>query len=259
MPKVNIKHPRRSRRLMPSHLQQNSTRKARLQHNDRKLRTNDIIPCPLQRLLPSEIIGDILFGGYLNKSPKQISVVRAVCVQFRSLASSFCTSLNAKPSFLRKRKIAFSTRMLSNILQQFPFLISVDFSYLGETFTDRHLQLLSPLRDQLRVLKLRGTTVGSGGLEDYFGVADTNVWKTYPLPLEELDLSKTLLSDSNRVGGTVIEALGVSAISHGSYNHMQSLSFIHFCIDRRTCHFRLVVQTCYLFSYQCATKSMMQH
>ena len=196
MPKRTIKHPRRSRRLQSLATKSNRTSKNTLQHT-----------------LPKDIIGHILYGGYLDNTPQQTAAIRSVCRQFTSLATTFCTTLDAKPNFQRTKEKKLSIRTVSSIIKQFPSLTSVDFSHLGDAFTDKHLKVLAPLRGQLRTLKLRGTAVADEGVMDYFGF--TNSRKPFQLvPLEHLDLSKTLLKDRNKIGFMAMIAVEVSIALH---------------------------------------------
>ncbi|KAL3793812.1 hypothetical protein HJC23_006172 [Cyclotella cryptica] len=205
MPKSIVKYPRRSKRLTFPPPLQISSRASTLQW------ASDNAPgeplSPLQRILPKDIIGHILFCGYLDSTPHQVSAIRSVCRQFTSLAQAFSTSLDARPRLSQKKKMTFNTRVLSNVMQQFPSLREVDFSFLGDAFIDRHLQVLSPLRAHLRVLKLRGTAVGDKGLLNFLGCAKGTRNSHSPLPLEVLDLSKTYSKDRNRIGRISMEAV----------------------------------------------------
>jgi hypothetical protein len=168
----------------------------------------------LQTILPNDIIGSILFGGYLDSNPRQTAVIRSVCSQFTSLASTCCKTLDAKPNFGSEKKKKLSIRSLSSIIWQFPSLTEVDFSHLGDAFTDSHFRLLSPLRTQLRALKLRGTAVGDEGVLQFLGFSDST--KSPNLPLEILDLSKTFLLHSNKIGILSMVAVGVRIISEAN-------------------------------------------
>jgi hypothetical protein len=165
---------------------------------------------PFQCILPDTILAHILFGGgYLESTPQQVTTIRGVCSQFASLAASFCTTFDARPSF-RKKKITLSTRTISNIVKFLPSLTHLDLSYLGDAFTDKHMRLLSPLLGQLRVLKLRGTAIGDDGLMDFLGFTHSGrPLKFDNLPLEMLDLSKTSMNDRNKIGPMGMIAVGV--------------------------------------------------
>ena len=205
MPKTSIKYPRRSRRLQSFQIKKSSTA------NSSNICTNQT-PSPLQCILGDDIIGHILFGGYLDNTPKQTAILRGICHQFNSLTSTYCTTLDAKPSFLKK-KVTLSTRTLSNIVRNFPSLTHVDVSHLGDAFTDKHMRLLSPSLVNIRVLKLRGTAVTNEGVMDSLGFTHSCRPRQFDnLPLEVLDLSKTCRKDRNKIGHMAIIAIGVSAM-----------------------------------------------
>lgn len=205
MPKTSIKRSRRSRRLQ---IQQIT--KAPKSSNT----ADSTSQVPFQCILPDTIIAHILFsGGYLESTPRQVATIRGVCSQFSSLAAAFCTSFDAKPSF-RRKKAALSTRTISNIVQFLPSLTHVDFSYLGDAFTDKHIRLISPLLGQLRVLKLRGTAIGDDGLMDFLGFTHSGRPRKFDnLPLEVLDLSKTSMDYRNKIGSMGMIAVGVRSLS----------------------------------------------
>lgn len=207
MPKSNAKYRRRSERLKFHPPLPMLSRASALKWDFERSPGEPF--SPLQSILPKDIIGHILFCGYLDNTPQQVSVIRSVCHQFTSLARLFSTSLDAKPRFYHTKKITYSTRVLSKVMQQFPHLKEVDFSFLGNAFMDRHLQVLSPLRARLRVLKLRGTAVGDTGLVNFLGCAKGVRNSQTPLPLEVLDLSKTHSIDRNRIGRISMEAVVV--------------------------------------------------
>lgn len=238
MPKTNIKYPRRSKRL---HSQQvhSSPRTS-----DGNISANE--PSLFSTILPGDIIGRILFGGYLDKTPQQAAVIRGVCSQFSSLTSTFCTTLDFKPSFQCTKKKAFGTRIISNLINIFPSVTELDFSYLGDAFNDRHIRALVPLRRQLRTLKLKGTGVSSDGVMSFFGITNSNK-KCDTVPLEHLDLSKTLLKDRNKISDVAIFAVGVSfGPSHDFFQYRPKLYSFYF----NQC--RLAVKILNRCSYPCA-------
>ena len=204
MPKTTIKYPRRSRRLKLKHFHvSNSPRIS----EDNMTRNESSL---LNTILPRDIVGRILFGGYLDKTPQQAAVIRSVCTQFSTLTSTFCTSISLKPSFQCTKRKALGSHIMNKIINIFPSVTELDFSHLGDIFADRHIRALAPLRRQLRSLKLKGTGVSSDGVMSFFGFTNNTNKMLDTVPLEHLDLSKTLLKDRYKIGGIAIIAVGVS-------------------------------------------------
>lgn len=196
MPKTSIKYERRSRRLQSRQTATSPT----------SPRSNQI-SSPLQTISDEDIIAHILFSGYLHSTPKQTATIRSVCHQFNSITNKFCTTLDAKPSLL-KTKITLSTRIVTQIVRNFPSLIHLDFSHMGDAFTDKHMLLLSPSLGTLRVLKLRGTAVTNHGVIGSLGFTHSYRHMYFDnLPMEVLDLSKTRTKDRHNIGRLSIIAI----------------------------------------------------
>jgi hypothetical protein len=172
--------------------------------------SNEQPSSPLQRMIPNDILGRILFGGYLDNTIRQLSTMRSVCPQFISLARTFCTSLDARPSICRKEATRRQHYQVGNIfIQQFPSLVEVNFSFIKDF--DNHCMLkLFSLRDKLRVLKLRDTSVADLGVEDFLGCHNNMSMVSKPYPLEVLDLSKTNMKCRDFIGKRAMEAIVVS-------------------------------------------------
>ncbi|KAL7552880.1 hypothetical protein ACHAWF_018498 [Thalassiosira exigua] len=153
--------------------------------------------------LPNHIVSDVLFR-YLDQSPKQLLILRSVCRLFRTMSRSSFRTLHMKPNVVANN-VAIS---------QFRNLNEVDFSFCAN-FDDRELETLAPMRDKLRVLKLRGTQVSDRGVMSFFEHSKCMKWsessetvmpatakhKIDPrpsLPLQVLDLSETKRSLQNK-------------------------------------------------------------
>lgn len=134
------------------------------QGNDDGLHLTEGCTSPIQTILPNDIISNIIFGGYLDDSPMQLAKLRMTCRRFNSLARTSFSVLDIRPPR------TFTTRAFSKIIDQFRCLKEVDVSFLGSSFTDRHMEVISSssLRSKLIVLKLRGTVVSDKGVAKYF-------------------------------------------------------------------------------------------
>ena len=138
------------------------------------------------------------------------SIINAgVCKLFRSMANSSLKVLDFKGKVhLDIPKALFS--QLSNLRE-------VDFSHCTN-FCDKHLEQLAPMRQKLRVLKLRGTNISDDGImffleyDKCLKAAGANLKQTnaFPsLPLEVLDLSKTKSCGRNRISNQSLLAIAV--------------------------------------------------
>ena len=134
------------------------------QGNDDGLHLTEGCTSPIQTILPNDIISNVIFGGYLDDSPMQLAKLRMTCRRFNSLARTSFSVLDIRPPR------TFTTRTFSKIIDQFRCLKEVDVSFLGSSFTDRHMEVISSssLRSKLIVLKLRGTVVSDKGVAKYF-------------------------------------------------------------------------------------------
>ena len=111
-----------------------------------------------------DILSRILFSGYLDTSPRDLSNRMRVCKRFQSVAKHSVTVIDAHRG---DRFNEPTSQMFFNIIGQFPHLQEVDFSFC-RNFNDAHLDCLSSLRAQLRVLRLKGTSVTDDGVMSFF-------------------------------------------------------------------------------------------
>ncbi|KAL7442395.1 hypothetical protein ACHAXM_008392 [Skeletonema potamos] len=144
--------------------------------------TNNIRPMDV---LSNDTLANILFGGFIDQTPRQLANISCVSKRFKLVAEASLTSLD-----LRKIKLS----LLNQIINRYTNLCDVDFSNV-QGFADRHMQLLLPIRQKLRSLKLRGTKVTDRSIGSFFSSCS----RGKILPLDILDLSKTTISYKSAV------------------------------------------------------------
>jgi hypothetical protein len=136
-------------------------------------------------VLSNDTLANILFGGFIDQSPRQLANISCVSKRFKLVAETSLTSLD-----LRKVKLP----LLNQIINRYTNLCDVDFSNVRE-FADRHMQLLLPIREKLQSLKLRGTKITDRSIGSFFGPCS----RGKNIPLAVLDLSGTTISYKSAV------------------------------------------------------------
>eukprot|EP00978_Attheya_sp_CCMP212_P021018 scaffold60871_cov48-Attheya_sp.AAC.5 len=126
-------------------------------------------------VLPDEVLSKIFFDGYVD-STEVIKNLSCVSKRFRSVAQETVLQLDLS----RFEKI--QPQNVASVVSRFHNLTSLDFNYCSG-FTDSHLLELTPLARQLRVLRLKGTSVTDKGISGLLGITQNAAM------LEELDLS----------------------------------------------------------------------
>lgn len=88
---------------------------------------------------------------------------------FRSMSRESFTTLKYRQNTQRSTKFNLLSDQLAynKMVNEFTNLREVDFSFCDD-FTDSNLDLLSPVRSKLRVLKLRGTGITDKGVSSFF-------------------------------------------------------------------------------------------
>mmetsp|Transcript_22338 Transcript_22338/g.45358 ORF Transcript_22338/g.45358 Transcript_22338/m.45358 type:complete len:419 (+) Transcript_22338:292-1548(+) len=114
--------------------------------------------------LSDDIISRILFSGFLENSPHQLLQTTSTCKRVQALANKYVVSLNA-PRWKRYKQPTVD--MITGILLRFNHLQEVDFSGCWN-FGNPHLELLEPMRNALRVLRLKDTQITDAGIMTFF-------------------------------------------------------------------------------------------
>ncbi len=114
--------------------------------------------------LTDDTLSRILFSGFLENSPYQLLQTMSTCKRFQSLAKKYVVSLTARQG---KRYNQPTVEMISDILQRFDNLQEVDFSGC-RNFGNSHLERMEPMRNKLRVLRLKDTQVTDAGVMKFF-------------------------------------------------------------------------------------------
>lgn len=114
--------------------------------------------------LSDDITSRILFSGFLENSPHQLLKTTSTCKRFQALAKTYVVSLNAHQGKRYKQPTA---EMITGILLRFNHLQEVDFSGCWN-FGNQHLELLEPIRNTLRVLRLKDTQITDAGIMTFF-------------------------------------------------------------------------------------------
>ena len=134
---------------------------------------------PVQ-MLSNDTLANILFGGFIDQTPRQLAKIVAVNKRFKLVAEKALTSLD-----LRKATIS------KTLLLRYPNLTDVDFSNNSGPVPLLHsIPVRDSMRGKLKTLQLRGTKVRDQQMLKFF---DTSLY--WNLPLEMIDLSGTMITD----------------------------------------------------------------
>ncbi len=134
---------------------------------------------PVQ-MLSNDTLANILFGGFIEQTPRQLANIVAVNKRFKLVAEKALTSLD-----LRKATIS------KTLLLRYPNLSDVDFSNNSGPVPLLHsIPVRDSMRGKLKTLKLRGTKVRDQHMLKFF---DSSLY--WNLPLEMIDLSGTMITD----------------------------------------------------------------
>lgn len=133
---------------------------------------------PVQ-MLSNDTLANILFGGFIEQTPRQFAKIVAVNKRFKLVAEKALTSLDLRNSTISK-----------TLLLRYPNLSDLDFSN-----NSGPVPLLYSMRGKLKTLKLRGTKVRDKYMLKFF---DDSQYLN--LPLEMIDLSGTMISDLTASG-----------------------------------------------------------
>lgn len=138
-------------------------------------------------VLSNDTLANILFGGFIDQTPKQLAIISFVSKRFKLVVETSLTSLDL-------RKVKLPLFLLNQVIHRYTNVCDVDLSNVRR-FCNRHMQLLLPVREKLRSLKLGGTNITNQSIESFFGPYT----RTKSIPLEILDLSRTTIAHSSAV------------------------------------------------------------
>mmetsp|Transcript_14795 Transcript_14795/g.31866 ORF Transcript_14795/g.31866 Transcript_14795/m.31866 type:complete len:440 (-) Transcript_14795:116-1435(-) len=184
-------------------------------------------------LLPNAIISNILFG-FLDQSPKQLSTIRSVCTSFHSMARASFRKLHLRPDITKEVDLILTHSLTNNIINQFLNLKEVDFSYCAN-FDDYRLELLSPLINKLRVLKLRGTRITDGGVMKLFGYEDCLKWCDHvhqrSATTIDINMKQNLTNAKNEIKSCPSASLEVLDLSENGITNKSLLAVAYTCLE----------------------------